>query len=273
MISTGVKSLASICGTCCFVLTTQAQVTRANAPGNLNPSYSSIETALFERASARADEGRYDWGSPATAVGGGTISLGREYPSSDPTVRCGACIDPCRRFRLSFRSSRGFGEYLGRMCYSPTAASWTIKSLEEEEWTALSPPPPPPPPPPAPVPEPEQRTIYVSQPDPDKQVLSVRDMLDALSAPLASLGYIASDAEISEAVFETYADDHRMKVSLSELSERSDQNEIIETATARAETVDRLRDAALSDEVCAQAREIVTSRVFRVSACLTTRAQ
>lgn len=246
-----------------------AQVSPGSAPSSLRPSYQALEVALFEQASRRVAPGRYDWGNAATATGGGTFSLGREYPSSDPGLDCNTCLDPCRRFRLSFRSTRGFGEYLGRMCYSPSSASWTVRSLEEENWTPISPPPPPPPPPP--------REIVVVEPesriDPNTVRLTEAQMYARLEVSLSALGYVPSDDGVNEAAFTAYADDHLLNVTLSDLSNRQAQNAFIDAAEERAKYIEAMRRSATGDQECAEARSWSSGTSYLLSACLTTRAR
>ncbi|MEO1786351.1 MAG: hypothetical protein AAFR41_04945 [Pseudomonadota bacterium] len=251
-----------------------AQVTQASAPRSISPSYSSFESALFAEARRRVPEGRYDWGSPSSASGGGTISLGREYPSSDPGERCGACSDPCRRFRLSFRSSRGFGEYVGRMCMNPATASWSVRALDEEEWTALEQPKPvvvvreverPPPPP-------VERTETVAI-DPSKQVLTVDAMLKQMTPNLASLGYASLDQDADEAAFAAYARDHEMEITLAALSSRERQNEVLDRLDDRARAISGLDRAGFMDDACQTARSVIDELGYPIAVCATTGAQ
>lgn len=245
-----------------------AQVSQGSAPSSLQPSYQAMEVALFERASGRVTPGRYEWGNAATATGGGTFSLGREYPSSDPGLDCNTCLDPCRRFRVSFRSTRGFGEYLGRMCYSPSSARWSVRSLDEEDWTPISPPPPPPPPPPQIVVAAPEPTI-----DPNTVRMSDAQMYAQLQDSFSALGYLHSDDDVNEAVFAAYVKDHMLNVTLSELRSREAQDTFIDTAEEQADYINAMRRSAAADSECSRARSWSAGTSYRLSACLTTRAR
>jgi hypothetical protein len=242
-----------------------AQINQFSAPESLQPGYSVFEAALTQQSANRVSEGRYDWGDASTQSGGGTLSLGKEYRSSDPAADCGACQDPCRRFRLSARSTRGFGEYVGVTCL--VSGSWSIRSIKEEAWTAIAAPE---------IPAPPVSVVRTAAKvvDTSTQSLALSAMLQMMTSDLATLGYIAADASATEAAYSEYARDHLdEETDLSALKVRNRQNAVIANLKARSEALTKSEDIGFTDSACRDSRKPFEMGAYPYSTCVTNRAQ
>lgn len=204
-----------------------SQLQPNQVPESIRTEMSAFETAILQNAGRAIPGQSINWSSST-----GQAGIARFQPEfsakGEPGVECGACIDPCRRFTTTYRSTIGQGEFRGVACYLAGDNGYRITDLRQDAWLPASPAAAPtalPPPPTIIV----QRLPAPSTPAP----LSSGEFLAQLSGPFAALGYRYATPQEA---FAAYVRDYGLPLSMNVVAgaTRSEQLAMIEAAKQRA---------------------------------------
>ena len=100
------------------------------------------------------------------------------------------------------------------------------------------------------------------------RVLAVREMLSLMTKDLRLLGYVEAEKSATLDNFSEYASDYKTHSSLSSVTERSTQNQILEKISERANRQTEWVRQINNDTGCSNARSRVTVTGYIINVCV-----